>query len=454
MVDRWSREQVLALAPDASARVGAESVALPGPWSGTGCHSAGDEAALWGECKGSGAKPYRTCVELPAPAYRCTCPSRKFPCKHVLGLLLLWSEGAVPAAGAVPAWVAEWIEGRREREARTASRRERAERGDRAPQAASDPEAARRRGERRERRVAAGLDELDRWLRDQVRHGLAGAQRAGYQHWDAVAARMVDAQAAGVAGVLRRLVAVPASGEGWTGRLLEEYALLRLLTVAYRRGEELAEPLRETVRARVGFTVTREQVLAGPAVRDRWDVLGQRETQEDRLRMRRVWLRGRRSGRMALVLEFAAPGQPLDTSLAVGLGVDAELAFYPGVAGLRALVARRHATVPAEVPRGGTVADMLASYAAALAEDPWLDTWPALLGDVVPASDPDPGRDGAWSLADPSGAAAPLLPRAVGLPWPLLALSGGHPVTVAGEWTPAGLRPLTAWDGDGRAVVL
>jgi SWIM zinc finger len=447
MVDRWSREQVLALAPDASARVGAESVALPGPWSGTGCHGDGDEAALWGECKGSGAKPYRTCVELPAPAYRCTCPSRKFPCKHVLGLLLLWSEGAVPAAGAMPAWVAEWVESRREREARAASRRD--ERGGRSP-AAADPEAARRRAERRERRVAAGLEELDRWLRDQVRYGLAGAQRAGYQHWDAVAARMVDAQAAGVAGALRRLVSVPASGEGWPGRLLEEYALLRLLTVAYRRGQELPGPLRETVRARVGFTVTREQVLAGPAVRDRWDVLGQRETQEDRLRMRRVWLRGRRSGRMALVLEFAAPGQQLDTSLAVGLGVDAELAFYPGVAGLRALVARRHATVPAETPQGGTVADLLASYAAALAEDPWLDTWPAVLGKVVPA----PGRDGAWSLADPSGAAAPLLLRAVGPPWRLLALSGGHPVTVAGEWTPAGLRPLTAWDGDGRAVVL
>ena len=41
-----------------------------------------------------------------------------------------------------------------------------------------------------------------------------------------------------------------------------------------------------------------------------------------------------------------------------------------------------------------------------------------------------------------------------GICWTLLALSGGHPVTLAGEWTPRGLWPLTAWDEDGRAVPL
>jgi hypothetical protein len=32
-------------------------------------------------------------------------------------------------------------------------------------------------------------------------------------------------------------------------------------------------------------------------------------------------------------------------------------------------------------------------------------------------------------------------------------VSGGNPVTVAGEWSPAGLTPLTVWHGD-RAVRL
>src|SRR5581483_10048363 len=97
------------------------------------------------------------------------------------------------------------------------------------------------------------LAELDRWLCDQVRQGLAASQSAGYRHWDGIAARMVDAQAPGLAERLRALASVPHSGPGWEGRLLEEYALLRLLCTAYRRQAELPPALRETVRSRIGF---------------------------------------------------------------------------------------------------------------------------------------------------------------------------------------------------------
>jgi hypothetical protein len=451
MSDRWSREQVLALAPDAASRQTAERVAAPGLWSETGCHADEDGAAVWGACKGSGATPYRACVDLSGPAYRCTCPSRKFPCKHALALLLLWSDGGVWAAPAPADWVAEWIGQRRERDARAAVRAARPARAE-----AADPEAQRRRAEQRERRVTAGIDELDRWLRDQVRSGLAEAHRAGYGHWEAAAARLVDAQAPAPATVLRRLAAVPRSGEGWPARLLEEYALLRLLVVAAKRLPELPEPLRQTVRSRLGFTVAREEVLAGPTVRDGWDVVGQRDAVEDRLTVRRVWLRGRDRGRVALVLSFAVPGQPLDASLVVGTTVDAELAFYPGAPALRALVARRHGGVAAGVvPPGGTVAALLGEYARALASDPWLDAWPALLAGVAlaGAGTPSGAAPSGWALVDPDGDAVPLDPGA-GEPWRLAALSGGHPVTVAGEWSSRGLLPLTAWDADGRVASL
>jgi hypothetical protein len=440
MSDRWSREQVLALAPDAASRKAAERVADQARWSQTGCHDGQDGAAVWGACKGSGARPYRACVDLSGPAYRCTCPSRKFPCKHALALLLLWSAGGVPAAPVPADWVLEWIDERRERGARASSRAA----GPRGAEPA-DPEAQRRRAEQRQRRVAAGVDELDRWLQDQVRNGLAEAHLAGYGHWETAAARLVDAQAPAPAAVLRRLAAVPRSGEGWPARLLEEYALLRLLVVAARRLPELPDPLRQVVRSRLGFTVAREEVLAGPTVRDRWEVVGQRDSEEDRLIVRRVWLQGR--GRVALVLSFAGPGQPLDASLVVGTALDAELAFYPGTLALRALVARRHGSLAAGAPRGGTVAALLGAYAGALACDPWLEAWPAVLAGVRPA------RDRGWALVDPDGDAVPLHPAA-GEPWRLAALSGGHPLTVAGEWSPRGLLPLTAWDADGRVVAL
>ena len=308
-------------------------------------------------------------------------------------------------------------------------------------------DATLRRAEQREARVASGLAELDRWICDQVRQGLAASQRYGYRHWDDIAARMIDAQAPALAERLRALAAVPYSGSGWDGRLLEEYALLWLLAAAGRDQAGLPPPLRDTVRSRVGFTVRQADLLASATpVRDRWHVLARRDLDRDRIRTRRVWLRGQHTGRAALVLSFAALGQSLDDSLPVGTQTDADLAFYPAAVPLRALVANRHDTSPGGVPPGATVAGLLAGYAAALGQDPWLDTWPAVLA-ATPARAPRP------CLRDVAGDALPLHPGA-GDCWPLLALSGGYPLTVAGEWTPRGLWPLTAWDQGGMVVPL
>jgi hypothetical protein len=428
---------VLALAPDAPSQRAAQPLASRRSWTLAG---AAEPAALWGECRGSAAAPYRTAVDLSGPAYQCSCPSRKFPCKHALALLLLWADGSIQDdRGDPPAWAASWLAARAAKASRAAVKEADAE--------VADPQAALRRAGQREARVATGLTELDRWLGDQVRQGLAASQKAGYRHWDDIAARMVDAQAPGLAERLRALATVPYSGRGWDGRLLAEYALLRLLAVAYRRQAELPPPLRDTVRSRIGFTVRQADVLAGgQPVRDRWQVLARRDIDQDRLRSRRVWLRGNQTGRPALVLSFAAAGQSLDDSLAVGTEADAELVFYPAAFPLRALVTTRHDVVRCGTPPGDTAAGLLAAWAAALGEDPWLDSWPAVL-EATPARSPLP------CLHDASGDALPLHPGA-GDCWPLFALSGGSPLTVAGEWTPRGLWPLTAWDEGGRPVPL
>jgi hypothetical protein len=433
--ERWGREQVLALAPDASYARAAEAVARPPKWDGLG----GAGEAVWGECRGSGEHPYQVCAELSEPAYRCTCPSRKVPCKHALALLLLWSEGAVPptAPGGTPGWVGEWLAERRAGAVRAGP-------DGGAPAAPAprtpDPKTA----ERRERRVEDGVAELDRWLRDQVTLGLTQAERAPYQLWDDAARRLVDAQAPGLAGQLRALAGLPRRLTAWPERLLAEYALLHLLVRAHQRRAELPAPLRETVRARIGFTMPQDEVLRGARVRDRWFIAGTVDTERDNLIIRRVWLRGRDSGRPALVLAFAAPGRSLDVSLVAGTTIDADLAFYPGAQPLRALVAERYG-VPGYAPPGGTTIEgMLDEYAAALARDPWLDRWPAVLRDVRPAR-----GAGRWHLIDDGGA----VPLATTDPWRLLAASGGRPMTVAGEWTPGGLVPLTGWYDEGRVVL-
>jgi hypothetical protein len=420
---RWSADQVLALAPDPSSQKAGRGLGTAAPWREAGC--AADPASLWGFCQGSGANPYQTVVDLSEPAYRCSCPSRKFPCKHAIGLMLLWSGGSVPPAPP-PEWVREWLESRTGRKEKAQERAARA----------ADPATAAATLARRTGRVDGGVAELQRWLTDQLRQGLAGTARAGYGHWDSMAARLVDAQAPGLASAVRRLALSAASPE----RLLAELGLIWLLTRAYQRIDELPEDVAATVRSRIGFPVATEEVLAGPRLRDEWAVVGQRDEADERLTVRRVWLRGVGSGRSALVLSFAVAGQALTADLVPGTSIEADLCFYPGRLPLRALVAQRHAEARgiSRPPGSSTMEEAMREYAAALADEPWLDRWPMVLHGVVPAPAP-------WRLVDRSGEALPL---DLVDPWRLMAAAGGAPVTVAGEWSVAGLRPLALWSAD------
>ncbi|CAM5655713.1 hypothetical protein GCM10010266_12400 [Streptomyces griseomycini] len=444
---RWTADQVLALAPDTASRKAGSELGAAGPWSEAG---SSDEGAVWGLCKGSGSEPYRTVVDVAdasGPAYTCSCPSRKFPCKHALGLLLLWAggDGVVPRAGA-PEWAEQWLAGRRGR-----AERKRTADSSGSPSGSADPEAARRRAERRAERVTAGAAELEQRLADLLRGGLAAAEQPGYGLWEETAARMVDAQAQGLAARVRELGAIPGTGPGWPVRLLEECALLHLLDQGWLRRERLPEGLAATVRSRVGLPSSAD----GPPVRDRWLVLAQYDTADSRLTTRRVWLYGTDSRRTALLLSYGAAGRAPEIALPVGLALDAELSAYPGAGQPRAALGERFAPpVPtAARPPGTTTARAVARYGEALRDDPWLDSVPVTLDRVVPVPDGD-----GWQLADADGdTALPVTPAARSRPglWRLVALSGGVPVKVFGECGHQGFTPLAAWpEGPGEAVSL
>ena len=430
----WAPEQVLALAPDAASARAARGLATPRPWSDTGA----SDRAVWGRIAGSAPTPYQVAVDLAGPAFRCGCPSRKVPCKHAMGLLLLWAvrPDAVPVAP-VPDWAAEWLADRTRR-ADTARAP-----ADRAP----DPAARAKRAADRAERIGAGLDELDRWLRDLVRQGLGTAQSQPYRFWDTVAARMVDAQAPGVGGQVRRMAGA-VHGEGWPSRLLEQAGRLHLVTTAWPRRETLPPDTQADLRAVLGWPVPVDEVLAGPRCRARWHVVARWVAEEERVRAQRTWLVSA-AGQPALVLDFAPTGAPLPADLVLGSVVDADLAFYPGSSALRAVVAQRHSPPGPMVglPGHAVIDGALAAHARALAANPWLERFPMVLTAVVPC----PRGDG-WVVRDGDGAVLPLGPvedRA----WKLAALSGGHPVGLVAEWRDARLWPLSVW-ADDRLVSL
>jgi hypothetical protein len=428
----WSIARIEQLAPDAAAVKAAHGVAKPAKWQGLGR----TDSFLWGECAGSGANPYQVRVDLDAAASKCSCPSRKLPCKHALGLLLMMVGGSVQN-GTLPAYVQEWIDGRAKRADAKAARAT-------AEEKAPDVEAQARRVEKREARVEAGLQQLEAWLEDIVAGGLAAARAQPAQFWSQMAARLVDAQAPGLARRVGALSGLSVSGEDWQSRLLAGMARVQLLIDAFRQVDKLSPALAAEVRTQIGWTQPQEALLSQDGVKDRWHVLGHRQSQDERLRVQSTWLSGMTSGRLALLLDFAVGNQPLPATYRIGQVFEAELVYFEGAPLLRALVKERLQGSPEVhfLPAGIDVADLQRQFAQLLAENPLLERWPAVLGPVTL------WMDGARSfLVDAVG-------RRVATPptfrhgWLLTALAGGGAVKLFGQWDGGVFDPMSVeYDG-------
>ncbi len=438
MTTHWTTEQVLALAPDAASAKNGRGLAIRQKWVSLGCQ----QAVIWGECQGSGKNPYRTQIDLSEPAFRCSCPSRKFPCKHGLGLFLLLAEqpGEITAAEP-PAWVSEWLTSRSQRAEKQAEKQVKRQ------EQTVDPIAQEKRAAERQRKVSAGVQDLRLWLEDQVRQGLATMPQQSYQVWDAIAARMVDAQAPGLARQLRELAGIVHSGTNWSDRALERLGRLHLLLEGFERIETLPEPIQADLRTQIGWTLNQEELLTtGSAQSDLWLAVGQRTEEEERLRTRRTWLYGIASHTTALLLDFAHGRQPFEQSLLPGSCLEAELVFYPSAYPLRALIkSRREAVVLAKAPPGiESMTTAIAAYSTALASCPWLERFPLLLQNVIPQQ-----AEQGWLLQDQQGAIIPLSPRMEPTQgWQLLALSGGYSLSVFGEWDGNSLLVFSVWVED------
>ena len=469
----YSEAQALALITDPGTLKRGQELLKPAKWANLGR----TETAAWGECAGSGSKPYLTGIDLTEPAFKCSCPSRVFPCKHGAGLLLLMARQPELLAGSIPpAWLAEWLEKRQQAQENKAEKPiSKAPKATVAAQAAGHSSATALLHDKEEpagspslleqgpgdgvpavaglsvdpkrlTRMVAGAEDLGAWLEDLMRAGLASLDKQPGNFWESQAARLVDNQLPGLAATVRELAALRPAHADWPARLLGRLGELYLLARAFLNLPGLGPAARADVLQQVGVNLKKEDLLATAVpVADNWRVLGQLRWEEDRLTARRTWLHGRETGRTALVLEFSFGGQPFSTPFIPHGSYLGELAFYPGLLSLRAapVQVKFDGTVPTSaVPTGQSIGQLLNDYASALARQPWLREWPATLDQVRPTPQPD----GRWLLhhASESGT-LPLRFTDENTGWQLLAESGGHPITLFGEWDGQAFRPLSSW---------
>lgn len=400
-------ERIEGFAPDQTSLAAARKLLKPSLWPTL----ASGDGLVWGECQGSGSTPYRVVVNETDAGYKCSCPSRKFPCKHSLALMWMRAEQAVTfTPQPLPDWVKDWLARRRGPSAASKTDENREEASEtkarpsiRLTEVAKevpdvDPKASQRAAAARERNrldreaaVLAGLDDLDTWLADQVQQGMASFVTRTTQACRTIAQRLVDAKAPGLAG---RLDALPARLFSLTGparptAAIRELGQVNLISQAYRRAGELSELLAADARQTVGWPVTREALLNDSSalrVEGRWRVFAVlSEIQPDRLRRVETWLWRHGAGdgmpSCAVLIDFV----PVSSGAAgggylTGDDIEAQLVFYRSPVPLRAQIAilrkgAEQGCTPLPLP-AERLSVAYANYERALAQLPWLATLP------------------------------------------------------------------------------
>ncbi|WP_309110129.1 SWIM zinc finger family protein [Saccharothrix sp.] len=397
-------QAVLGLAPDSRVAGSATRLAGSSGWQGTGRSA----EALWGLCAGSGQNPYRVCVDLGDRASKCSCPSRKFPCKHALALQLRDAREPFPA-GDPPDWVSEWL-ARRQKAARELD---------------TSPEAVERRARAKEKTarnraeaVRAGVAGLTDWLADVAGAGIAGLPARDSAWWHSIGARMVDAQAKGLASAIEDLRSVVAAGgPSWAHDAADRLGGLHLLA-------RLADTPSDVVRRRLGFSVAEEEVRAGAAWADRWLPLLRLESDDGLVRTVRQWLWGREHGWVVAIRHAAGGARPVP-ALPHGIEVQGVVHPYPGSAPQRVAVGEVEPCASGPVPVPGSWREALAGLEPRLLGDPWLRLHPVGCGGVRLTAD-------LGHVVDASGRGLPV--RADLAVEQAAAVTGGEPFDVWGLW--------------------
>lgn len=161
-----------------------------------------DGSLIFGDCRGSGGAPYTVSIDLASgndkPTLGCSCPSRQRPCKHVLGLLLAYTQKGTTFSIATPPQ--ELLDKRAKQAEQPAPKTRTAK--NTPPNGVNKGALAKKAKEQID-----ALETLGTFLVDLVNGGVGGLTPKMIEEIDQQAKRMVDANIFTAGGVLKRLSA-------------------------------------------------------------------------------------------------------------------------------------------------------------------------------------------------------------------------------------------------------
>lgn len=346
---------VQSLASDSASTAAGRKLSGPRDWQGL----SKSPRALWGECQGSAL--YQTRIDLSDFASKCSCPSRKFPCKHALGLLFMAADAPTNfSEAAEPTWVSDWLA---QRGAKVAAKAEPAE----ANKKPVDEKAQVKRADARLAAINVGINLTERWLHDLVTQGIAAVNLD--RQLETAATRLTDAKAGALAERLRQIAAL---SEQQQNRRIDELGYVQLLIDLWKKRDQLSPAWRSELDAWIGLSEREEEVLsAGARVEGQYFVLGATEVEADRLCERRTWLWDQSAGRSYMLLEFLF-GTARGALLPPGTQLSGTLALYSGRAQQRVVLGDTILQTEVQPRACQNFCESLLAHAAQIARSPFV----------------------------------------------------------------------------------
>ncbi len=151
---------------------------------------------LFGNCSGSGKNPYLPSADFinpTKPVYRCSCPSRQIPCKHVVALLFAYTSGTTFS-------VAEVNEALAEKRTKAAQRVEKKEKTEAAPRKVNKAALSKKINLQLE-----GLDKMEQMLHDIIHSGLGNLTDKSVKQINELAQQLGESYLPGAQNALRDL---------------------------------------------------------------------------------------------------------------------------------------------------------------------------------------------------------------------------------------------------------
>ncbi len=357
-------ETIQTLAPDQASYDAAKKLLKPTKWSAYG--GAVSLNLIWANCQGSGSNPYYTVVDVGDHGYKCTCPSRKFPCKHALALMLMYVNDASQFTDtAPPTWVSDWL-GRRRKTSKTEAVddnkktkptisdtpiidkeltlspkelvKKQATQAKRAEKLKAETDSA----------ILAGLMEFEQWLQDQLRMGLGAFIDNASSKCRQISARLNDAKASSFASrideIPAKLASCPKSEQ--MHLLVQEFERLVLLSQAFQ-----LNPDDPDARRAIAISESKDKILENTDTlkcTGVWQNIGEiSEVRKDGLISYATWLvhladtneianNEKSTPPFALLLDYQHPSAgKRPTGVGFGNYLIGELCFYPSRMPLR-----------------------------------------------------------------------------------------------------------------------